>query len=70
MADLAKVANVEKMMSENFITPGGFGITKACCTYMEPLIKGEDYPPYKDGMPRYVRIKGVAVPKKFPKFEI
>jgi len=64
MADLSKVANVEKMMPENFITKDGFGITKACRTYMEPLIKGEDYPPYKDGMPKYVRIKGVAVPKK------
>jgi len=71
MADLSKVANVEKMMPENFITKDGYGITKACRTYMEPLIKGEDYPPYKDGMPKYVRIKGVAVPKKLKgKFEI
>jgi len=64
MADLSKVANVEKMMPENFISKDGYGITKACRDYMEPLIKGEDYPPYKDGMPKYVRIKGVAVPKK------
>ena len=71
MADLSKVANVEKMMPENFITKDGFGITQACRNYMEPLIKGEDYPPYKDGMPQYVRIKGVAVPKKLKgKFEI
>jgi len=71
MADLAKVANVEKMMPENFITKDGFGITQACRNYMEPLIKGEDYPPYKDGMPQYVRIKGIAVPKKLKgKFEI
>ena len=71
MADLSKVANVEKMMPDNFITKDGFGITKACRTYMEPLIKGEDYPPYKDGMPKYVRVKGVAVPKKLKgKFEL
>ena len=71
MAPLSKVANVEKMMPENFITKDGFGITKACRTYMEPLIKGEDYPPYKNGMPKYVRIKGVAVPKKLKgKFEL
>ncbi len=71
MADLSKVANVEKMMPDNFITKNGFGITKACRTYMEPLIKGEDYPPYKDGLPKYVRIKGVAVPKKLKgKFEL
>ena len=64
MADLSKVANVEKMMPDNFISKDGYGITQACRNYMEPLIKGEDYPPYKNGMPQYVRIKGVAVPKK------
>ena len=71
MADLSKVANVEKMMPNNFITKDGFGITQACRNYMEPLIKGEDYPPYKDGMPKYVRVKGVAVAKKLKgKFEL
>ncbi|MDH5649569.1 MAG: 6-phosphofructokinase [Gammaproteobacteria bacterium] len=71
MASLSKVANVEKMMPNDFITKDGFGITKKCRDYMEPLIKGEDYPPYKDGMPQYVRIKGVAVPKKLKgKFEL
>ena len=70
MADLSKVANVEKMMPNNFITKDGFGITNACRTYMEPLIKGEDYPPYKNGMPQYVRLKNVAVPKKLKKFEL
>ncbi|MDH5435413.1 MAG: 6-phosphofructokinase [Gammaproteobacteria bacterium] len=70
MAPLSKVANVEKMMPANFITKDGYGITQACRNYMEPLIKGEDYPPYKDGMPKYVRMKGVAVPKKLKKFEL
>ena len=71
MAPLSKVANVEKMMPANFITKDGYGITQACRNYLEPLIKGEDYPPYKDGMPKYVRIKGVAVPKKLKgKFEL
>ena len=64
-ARLSRVANVEKMMPKNFITPDGFGITKRCRTYLEPLIQGEDYPPYgKNGMPRYVQLKNVAVPKK------
>jgi 6-phosphofructokinase len=70
MAPLSKVANVEKMMPNNFITKDGFGITKACRTYLEPLIKGEDYPPYKDGLPKYVRLKNVGVPKKLKKFEL
>ena len=70
MAPLSKVANVEKMMPGNFITKDGFGITKACRTYLEPLIKGEDYPPYKDGLPKYVRLKNIGVPKKLKKFVI
>jgi len=70
-ADLSKVANVEKMMPKNFITPDGFGITQKCRDYLEPLMKGEDYPPYgKDGMPKYVQLKNVAVKRKLGAFEI
>lgn len=64
MAPLNKVANVEKFMPKNFISADGFGITAKCREYLLPLIKGEDYPPYKDGMPRYVQLKKVAVKKK------
>ena len=63
-AKLVNVANVEKMMPKDFISKDGFGITQKCRNYLEPLIKGEDYPPYKNGMPRYVRLKNVAVAKK------
>ncbi len=70
-ADLSRVANVEKMMPKNFITRDGFGITAKCREYLEPLIKGEDYPPYgKDGMPKYVQLKNVAVKKKLNDFEV
>ncbi len=64
MAPLKKVANVEKMMPKSFISRDGFGITKRCRDYLAPLMRGEDYPPYKDGLPRYVRLKNVAVKKK------
>ncbi len=64
MAQLSQVANVEKMMPKNFISPDGFGITDKCRAYLEPLIAGEDYPPYKNGLPQYVRLKNAAVPKR------
>lgn len=64
MAPLSRVANREKMMPRRFITPDGFGITAACRRYLAPLIRGEDYPPYRDGLPKYVKLKGVTVPKK------
>lgn len=70
VAPLSKVANVEKFMPRNFITPDGFGITAKCRAYLSPLIKGEDYPPFKDGLPQYVRLKNVAVPQKLAKFKI
>jgi 6-phosphofructokinase 1 len=66
-ADLADVANVEKMMPKSFITRNGFGITEECREYLAPLIKGEDYPPYKNGLPQYARLKNIAVPKKLRK---
>jgi hypothetical protein len=70
MAQLSNVANVEKMMPKNFISGDGFGITAECREYLVPLIEGEDYPPYKDGLPDYVRLKNVAVPKKLSNFTI
>jgi len=61
---LADVANVEKKVPREFVTEDGFGITAACRRYLVPLIAGEDYPPYRDGLPAYARIKGVAVKRK------
>jgi len=61
---LSEVANVEKKLPRDYITEDGFGITEKCRAYLEPLIGGEDYPPYKNGLPDYVQIKGVAVKKK------
>ena len=60
---LAKVANVEKMMPRSYISKDGFGITTRCRTYLAPLIKGEAYPPYRDGLPKYVQLKNIQVPK-------
>jgi 6-phosphofructokinase 1 len=54
---LSKVANREKTMPRNFISKDGFGITARCRTYLEPLIQGEDYPPYRHGLPRYAQLK-------------
>ena len=63
-APLAKVANVEKMLPANFITKDGYGITAKARTYLAPLIRGEDPPPFRDGLPQYVRLKNVPVAKK------
>ncbi len=64
MAKLQDVANKEKFMPRSFISADGFHITAKCRTYLAPLIAGEDYPPFKNGMPDYVVLKNVAVAKK------
>jgi 6-phosphofructokinase 1 len=61
---LADVANVEKKVPRNFITADGFGITAACRRYLSPLIAGEDYPPYRNGLPDYVKLRNKAVRRK------
>ncbi len=63
-APLEKIANVEKKMPRDYITEDGFGITAACKEYLSPLIQGEDYPPYRDGLPQYITLKNQAVEKK------
>jgi len=66
-APLEKVANMEKKMPRSFITKDGFGITQRARDYLQPLIAGEDHPPYKNGLPDYVALKNIMVPKKLNK---
>ena len=63
-APLAEVANQEKLLPPDFISDDGFGITDAARRYLAPLIVGEAYPPFKNGLPDYVKLQNVAAPKK------
>ncbi|HXA36146.1 MAG TPA: 6-phosphofructokinase [Steroidobacteraceae bacterium] len=63
-APLAAIANKEKKVPRNFITADGFGISAACRAYLSPLIGGEDYPPYRNGLPAYVALKLVSLPAR------
>ena len=68
--ELIDVANVEKMMPNNYISADGFSITDSCREYLLPLIEGENYPPYNDGLPNYVVLKKSKVAQKLPPFEV
>ena len=63
-APLSEVANREKLIPSHFITADGFGVTEAARRYLAPLILGEAYPPYKNGLPDYVKLQNVLAPKK------
>ena len=63
-APLSEVANQEKLLPPDFITGDGFVITEAARRYLAPLIVGEAYPPFKNGLPDYVKLQNVGAPKK------
>lgn len=63
VGELKDVANVEQMLPPHYITADGFGITPECEEYLRPLIMGEDYPPFVNGLPNYVSLKNIAVQK-------
>jgi 6-phosphofructokinase 1 len=66
-APLSQIANREKLVPRNFISADGFGITAACRRYLLPLINGEGYPPYVQGLPVYAVLKAARVPKRLRK---
>jgi 6-phosphofructokinase len=60
-AALGRIANKEKMLPSRYITKDGFGITEACRRYLQPLIRGENYPPYINGLPKVAKLKNKPV---------
>ena len=69
-APLAAVANVERKMPDEFIAASGYHITDTCRAYLQPLIEGEAPPPFRLGLPDYVRLKNVSVTRRLPDFPI
>ncbi|WP_106477153.1 6-phosphofructokinase [Phytohalomonas tamaricis] len=69
-APLAEVANQEKFMPRDYISEDGFGISAACRAYLEPLIQGEDFPPFENGLPKFATLELAAVEKKLATFSL
>lgn len=68
--NLSDIANVEKMMPAEYISENGFSITDTCREYLLPLIEGEAYPPFKNGLPNYVKLKKHLTKKKLVEFTL
>ena len=68
--ELSQVANVEKKLPQKFISKDGFGVTEACKNHLRPLIQGEAYPPYKDGVIETASLKNKLVKKKLKTFKV
>jgi len=66
--DAANIANQEKKIPSEYIREDGFHITEGFRTYCLPLIQGEDYPPYHEGLPAYTRLKKALVTPKLAPF--
>ena len=67
---LSRVANVEKKLPKKFISKDGFGVTEACKNHLRPLIQGEAYPPYKDGVIETASLRNKLVKKKLKTFKV
>ncbi|MES2663205.1 MAG: 6-phosphofructokinase [Pseudomonadota bacterium] len=67
-APLSAVANIERKVPRNFISENGFHITDAARRYLSPLIQGEQFPPFINGLPDYARLKYKMVDRKCPVF--
>ena len=65
-AQLSKIANVEKKLPNSFISKNGFDITPSAIKYLKPLIQGEAFPKFKNGIPHIQELKLVEVKKKLP----
>jgi 6-phosphofructokinase 1 len=63
---LSKIANVEKKLPKSYISGNGFDVTSKAIKYLSPLIKGEAYPKFKDGIPITQKLKLLQVKKKLP----
>ncbi|MDX1569424.1 MAG: 6-phosphofructokinase [Xanthomonadales bacterium] len=68
-AELSEIANVEHMVPKSFITEDGFGITDACRRYLRPLIEGEAYPTYADGLPVYGNLPMELAESRLPAWQ-
>ena len=63
-APLSEVANVEQKLPPHYISDCGFDITEAGLEYLRPLIQGESYPPYSNGIPQIARLQKQLVAKR------
>ena len=68
-APLSKIANVEKKLPSSFISKDGFDVTSKAIKYLKPLIQGEAYPKFKNGIPHSQKLKLVEVKKKLPNWK-
>lgn len=53
-ADIAAVANRVRTVPKEYIDVRGNRVTDACLDYILPLIRGERYPAYRDGLPQHL----------------
>lgn len=63
-APLSRIANVEKKLPKSFIAKNGMDVTAKAINYLAPLIEGEAFPPFKNGIPRIEKLKLIEVKKK------
>ena len=65
---LSKIANVEKKLPKSYISMDGFNVNSKAIAYLRPLIIGEAFPEFKNGIPKISNLKLLLAPKKLKKW--
>ena len=68
-AHLSIIANVEKKLPRSYISKNGFNVTNKAIEYLKPLIVGEAFPNFKNGIPIIKKLKLKLVDKKLSKWD-
>ena len=68
-APLSKIANLEKKLPKSFITKDGLNVNKKAIDYLMPLISGENFPEFQNGIPKIEELKLIKVKKKLSKWK-
>jgi 6-phosphofructokinase 1 len=57
-------------MPRDYISEDGLYISEAGRRYLAPLILGEDFPPFENGLPKVAKLKKAKVERKLATFEL
>ncbi len=61
---LTTIMNQEKRLPRSYLTADGWRLTARARTYLTPLIRGEVWPPFIDGLPLHAQLKLQPVPRQ------
>lgn len=66
---LSAIAVRERFLPASYMSADRWGISARGRAYLSPLIKGEAWPPFRNGLPDYANLRFPLIPRKLPRFD-